>query len=256
MSRVVTTPCKGCPFAICDNGLQLGCHLGLASRHLAQGRVRQDGDDFVIDGVCHGRKPDGWGADLPLDQKKAEARASFRPRYHALVTSDGNLDLLGETLVSAKNQAEGPHRVSVFLTDPAKAPPVVELLRRGSFPLWHVHRVLDGNVGRAIDEALAKDDSVYYARVRAGRVLPDDFFANLSEALFGTERFLVLEDDGEAVVVQTLFHRLIGGNEPAEVGEAYGGGEAATLLAKARLVCKDQGKEMMVRPLTEIAPCR
>jgi hypothetical protein len=206
--------------------------------------------------VCHGRKGEDYLPDLPLAERAKRVRSDFRPRYHLLIESDGNLDLLGETIGSATRQTERLHRLSVFLTAPAKAPALVELLRRGSFPLWHVHRVLDGNVGRAVDDALSKDDSVYYVRVKAGRVLPDDFFANLSDALFNAERFLVLEDEGEAVIVQTLFHRVIGGNEVAAIEDAYGGGQAATLLDKARFVCRDQKKESMIRPLAEVIPCR
>lgn len=215
--QAVHTACRGCCFAIPEEGTQTGCILARAEMYEDQGCLVDAYDEngnefFIVNGrICAAKRSPEW-ASRQTDVVEA-VRNEIRTKLTVVVfVGDG----LEETVKSLLGQEVLPHEV--FFVATTGAAPLSLKLREliGEVPpfTWKVS-LIDAPPRTVVDTLFPQFTGHFYALFRSGFVLPRRFIARIDDAVnYRLESFVVSlpYDDENGLVVYRPFHKQMNGN--------------------------------------------
>lgn len=268
MTTLYETPCRDCVFAVYQGKTQTGCRFGRTEKFPDKGVElveAQDGDRefYVVQGACrlhrHAKSP--WAMKHPGRERMAVARKELQLKVDAVVALDGELtaEQARVTAESLQKQTLPPRRVVVAVNREGVRPEEVRCFLPEDWAVQFLMERQQGGGflprGRSIDHAVLGSPCDFYAVVSAGQVMPPGFIADLDRAVNDElERFHLLQ--GEVVVVSMAAHKYFKGNAPAViVGDGEEGKRADSIEEKILHRAKAEGREWMVRNVTEVCRC-
>jgi hypothetical protein len=264
----MNTSCRYCVFKQVEQTIQYSCALDRINKFKQHGTtVEQVRDEdltyFLIkDRFCNTLRSEVWArkqAD-PIEAVKREVQlqADIIILIDDFISND--ITSIRQTIQSAVKQTLLPK--TIRLVADKRVSNLTEIYDSlanlaQSIPNYLHHIEIDTiqNMQR-IDIAADKCESVYYTVFYVPFIIPPTFLANINDALFNLDKFVLLEpnkDNGNGLVVQTQLHKILLGNKPVKLKQ-YIDGELTgdNIIDKAKFFAKKEGKKYMIKKVSEI----
>ena len=241
--NIAKTTCENCVFATFADEqwepfetpirTQTGCRLGRLDKFHERGvpielRQTQDGRLAALIGrVCMAARKSPWGDGMSPEVQEAKVRKEMRFACHVYILAlNATPEEIERTLESLIVQKPQPIVAEVLLQGRTRPGPLIRRFNENfAGRIQWVLTVINTDEttdSQAIDSAVARCRSPFYAIFHAGVQAPADFLANLDKAV--NEELLTfsivpgdVSDNG--LVVLTQMHHRMGGNETVDMVE-------------------------------------
>jgi hypothetical protein len=224
----IVQKCKDCVFLNSDNT----CELNRLKKFALNGAVIQKGDEGIpiIRGrFCSAKRDSRWAKGKSPDDLEILVRSELLVNTELFIPLDDTYPFSEKefirTIDSVRSQILKPNRIVIIDTMRRYKPNyMVKFLTEQSLPCdWRFDRRTNDEVD-PLDIAASKIRTELYSLFRCGAEVPEDFFANIDEALNDKlYRFLLVlppetSEGGSGLVINSTFHKMVKGNEPLPVG--------------------------------------
>ena len=235
----VKSSCQNCVFAFTkghgpvDGETQTGCRLGRIEKFRERGTSVELKYDkwgsgfFIINRFCSANRNREWAAGLSEEQQERKVREEVALAAHVYVPVwSPTMDEIKTTLDSLTHQKPKPAAVEILVKGD-KRPGKLILWLQHAYPdlNWKVTVLTDEEAtpDAAIDSAVPRCESMFYAVFNSGVAAPADFLQEL-DRLVNDELYAFAlipgDTEGNGRVVLKDMHLQLGGNEVCDMVEA------------------------------------
>lgn len=224
----IVQKCKDCVFLNSDKS----CELNRLEAFSLNGAVIQKDEDQnpIIRGrFCSAKRDARWAKGKPPDDLEILVRKELLVNTEMFIPLDDEYPFSEEkfidTIESIRNQILKPNRIVIIDTQRRHKPhQMVKFLTDLFLPCdWRFDRRTNDEAD-PLDIAASKIRTEFYSVFRCGHKVPEDFFANIDEALNDKMyRFLIVlapetSSGGSGLVINSTVHQMVKGNRPLPAG--------------------------------------
>lgn len=274
----VHTSCKGCIFAVCNGKTQTGCAMERIDKYRKQGSVIEAFDEeeefFVVNGTrCHAYRPKTWIGERGPSYLRSDVRKELTVKVDLIIhlgpehAHPFDTTTINRTIKDIKAQTTPFHQV-IFVNNGAfESGDLIAYLREWAQGIdWKMMHMFgekphENSHGFIVDHAQNNVKGGFYAVFNWGDRIPSSFVSDIDRAINDDlQRFVYLypTTEGNGEVVQTRFHKHVGGNALTQtMKDGVPTGPVLSSVREKVDELKSQPEfnmQTMVRNVTEICP--